>query len=52
MYLFQPQSTQTVWYLCSVVQVSTFRNRNLRMPDDCDLQGQVTAKYEDGVSHR
>ncbi|GAB4820961.1 hypothetical protein N2152v2_008007 [Parachlorella kessleri] len=30
-------------------RVSTFRNRNLRMPDDCDLQAQVTAKYEDGV---
>ena len=26
------------------------RNRNLRMPDDADMSGQLQAKYEDGVS--
>jgi len=30
-------------------RVSTFRNRNLRMPDDADMEGPITARYEDGV---
>lgn len=30
-------------------RVSTFRNRNLRMPDDADLEGDIIAKYHDGV---
>lgn len=30
-------------------RVSTFRNRNLRMPDDADLKGEIKAAYEDGV---
>jgi HSP20 family protein len=30
-------------------RVSSFRNRNLRMPDDADMEGPITARYEDGV---
>lgn len=30
-------------------RVSTFRNRNLRMPEDADLEGDIRAKYHDGV---
>ena len=30
-------------------RVSSFRNRNLRMPDNADLEGDITARYEDGV---
>jgi len=30
-------------------RVSSFRNRNLRMPDDADMEGPLTARYEDGV---
>jgi HSP20 family molecular chaperone IbpA len=30
-------------------RVSSFRNRNLRMPDNADMQAAINAKYEDGV---
>ena len=30
-------------------RVSSFRNRNLRMPDNADMGGPINAKYEDGV---
>lgn len=40
------------WSCAAMLQVSTFRNRTLRMPDDCDLKGEIKAKYEDGVSRR
>ena len=30
-------------------RVSSFRNRNLRMPENADLEGEIKAKYEDGV---
>ena len=30
-------------------RVSSFRNRNLRMPDDADMEAPMTAHYEDGV---
>jgi len=30
-------------------RVSSFRNRNLRMPDNADLQGEIKARYHDGV---
>ena len=33
-------------------QVSTFRNRNLRMPEDADLAGEIKAGYVDGVGGR
>jgi hypothetical protein len=29
--------------------VTTFRNRNLRMPDDADMQAELKASYADGV---
>ncbi|PRW56154.1 kDa class I heat shock -like [Chlorella sorokiniana] len=32
-------------------RVTTFRNRNLRMPEDADMSGDLQAKYEDGVLH-
>lgn len=32
------------------LQVTTFRNRNLRMPDDADMSAELQATYEDGVS--
>ena len=35
---------------CLPTQVSSFRNRNLRMPEDADLQSsKIKAHYEDGV---
>ncbi|KAI3436578.1 hypothetical protein D9Q98_005994 [Chlorella vulgaris] len=30
-------------------RVTTFRNRNLRMPDDADMSAELQATYEDGV---
>lgn len=33
---------------CNPLQVSSFRGRALRLPDNADVQAQVNAKYEDG----
>ena len=30
-------------------RVSSFRNRNLRMPDDASMEGDIKATYTDGV---
>lgn len=49
-------SHQSTWVEASFhlnsLQVTTFRNRNLHMPEDADLSGasgDVRARYEDGV---